>query len=424
MSSSASRSVVSRLLRPSPSSDSAPETKSLFSPEFVRLLLVQFLFGLSFSTFLLLPKFLRLELHASASEIGRVSASGTIVAAAFAPFVGGLVRRMARRKVLAVALAAEALGAFAMCTVHQTGPLLYVYRGLQGAAWVMVFNVTATWAADLAPEGRMAQSIGYLGGAMLITNAIAPGVAEPLAHRFGYPPVFAGAGLLVAASSLMLLSLKEPRVVQATQDDQPGITGPFLGGRVVAVLYCSLLLGAGIGSMFTYVQPFAIERGTQLVGPFFFGYVASAIFVRTALSGLPDRVGAVRVAVAAFGLYALTVALTGYLDPSLLVVYGIGLGTSHGFGYPALTAAGFNTVGKAGRNQFMSWYTFTFNVGYALTVLTLGPVVDTYGYTPLFVAVGLSISTGALALLYAFRSTSLARSSLAASPTPSCSEGG
>jgi len=369
----------------------------------VRLLLVQFLFGLSFSTFLLLPKFLRLELHASASEIGRVSASGTIAAAAFAPFVNALVHRMTRRKVLAIALAAEAIGAFAMCTVSETGPLLYVFRGLQGAAWVTVFNVTALWASDLAPEGRMATAIGYLGGAMLITNAIAPGVAEPLAHRFGYTPVFAGAGVLVAASSLMLMRLREPHVVRDRPADESPVQLPFWGGRIVAVLYCSLLLGAGIGSMFTYVQPFAIERGRQVVGSFFFGYVASAIFVRTVLAGLADRVGAVRVAVAAFVLYALTVTLTGYLDPHLLLGYGLALGTSHGFVYPALTAAGFASVSKAKRNLFMTWYTFTFNVGYALTVLTLGPVVDTYGYTPLFVAVGLSIATGAIALLGAFR---------------------
>lgn len=395
----------STLLRPSHPGGSLPASDTLLSAAFVRLLLVQFLFGLSFSTFLLLPKFLRLELHASASEIGRVSASGTVVAAAFAPFVHALVHRVSRRKVLAFALAAEAVGAFAMCTVRETGPLLYVYRGLQGAAWVTVFNVTAIWAADLAPEGRMAQAIGYLGGAMLITNAIAPGVAEPLAHRFGYTPVFAGAGFLVAASSLMLMRLQEPRSLRdVPPEDISRAHLPFWGGRVLAVLYCSLLLGAGIGSMFTYVQPFAIERGQQLVGPFFFGYVASAVFVRTVLAGFTDRIGAVRVAVVAFVLYSLTVALTGYLDPSLLVFYGLGLGTSHGFVYPALTTAGFNAVSKAKRNLFMSWYTFTFNVGYTLTVLVLGPVVDVYGYAPLFFTVGLSLGTGALALVFAYRS--------------------
>lgn len=394
-------------LRSGTSSSPSAVSSSLFSAEFVRLLLVQFLFGLSFSTFLLLPKFLRLELHASAAEIGRVSASGTIMAAVLAPFVSRLVDWFSRRKVLVFALAAEACGALAMCTVEEVGPAMYLFRGLQGAAWVMVFNITATWAADLAPEGRMAQSIGFLGSAMLVTNAIAPGVAEPLADRFGYIPVFAGAGVLVAAAGLMMFRLAEPEPapVQAVRPVQPR-GSPLLGGRVLAVLYCSLLLGAGIGSMFTYLQPFAIERGTKLVGPFFFGYVAAAIFVRTVLSGLADRLGSVRVAVAAFMLYSVTVAATGYLDPQLLVVYGIGLGTSHGFGYPALTAAGFNTVGKALRSEFMSWYTFTFNLGYALTVLSLGPVVDSYGYTALFVSAGIFIATGVLALAGAWKASS------------------
>lgn len=370
----------------------------LFSRDFVLLLTVQALFGLSYSTFLLLPKFLRLELEASATQIGRVSGSATIVAAVVAPFIGALTHKLSRRGVLATALCAESFAAFGFCWVDQVTPIMFVLRGLQGAAWVLLFNVTATWAADLVSERKMAQAIGYIGSAMLITNAVAPGVAEPLATRFGYKPTFALASCLVAFALVPLWRLRDPSTTSSNSLDLPPPTGRLTSPRVLAVNYGSLLLGAGIGSMFTYIQPYAIELGARVVGSFFFGYVGAAIFVRTVLAGLSDRVGPAKVAVLSLVLYGATVGASAFLQPAWLVAYGVGLGVSHGLAYPALTAAGFAAVGKPLRTKFMSWYTAAFNLGFALTVLTLGPVVDAWGYPALFVSVGLLIATGAVAL--------------------------
>lgn len=376
-----------------------PEPSGLFSRAFVGLLAIQLLFGLSYSTFLLLPKFLRLELNASATEIGRVSGAATVAAAMVAPFVGGLCKRFSRRFVLTIALVAEALGALGFCIAREMGPGLLVLRALQGVAWVLVSNVTATWAADLVPGSKLAQAIGYLGSAMLVTNALAPGVAEPLSERFGYTMTFVVAAVTVLGALAATHWLEEPPTSKLRTSTAPSAgNGVLRAKHVLANYYGSFLLGAGIGAMFTYVQPYAIEKGATAVGGFFFGYVAAAIFVRLSLARLADKVGPVNVAIAAFAMYAVTVGTTSLLEPSWLVVCGVCLGTSHGLAYPALTAAGFSAVGPENRSGFMGWYTFGFNVGFALTVLTLGPVVDAYGYPWLFGTVGVMIGSGCLAL--------------------------
>lgn len=377
-----------------PDAPGDPSPDRLFSSSFVRLLFVQMLFGLSYSTFLLLPKYLRLELGATATEIGRVSGAATIAAAIVAPFVGSLSLRFSRRKVLVVALGFEALGAFGFCIASEVGPFVYLLRALQGIAWVMVFNVTATMAADVVPQSRMAQAIGYLGTAMLATNALAPAVAEPASARVGYVPVFLVAGCLVAASLVNLIPLrvegpKGPDVSHTREERQALWSLPTL-----SIHYGSLLLGAGIGAMFTYVQPYAIERGATVVGPFFFGYVGAAVFVRVGFARLADSVGPARVLLFAQMIYALTVGAAAFLEPSWLLFLGIGLGVSHGFAYPALTAAGFAGVPRTLRGHFMSGYTFAFNFGYALTVMTLGPVVDRFGYASLFLTTSLLIASG------------------------------
>lgn len=354
------------------------------------------LFGLSYSSFLLLPKFLRLELQAPASQIGRVMGAAPIAAAIIAPFVGDLASRFSRVTVLRLALLAETVAAFGFCAASEVGLLTYFFRALQGVAWVVVFNLTATMAADLVPEKKMAQAIGYLGLAMLMTNAIAPGVAEPLAMSFGYLPVYFAAGLLVASALFVVHGLKAARRLELPR--RVGPTASLRSGRILAVHYGSFMLGIGIGSMFTYLQPFAIELGAKVVGSFFFGYVGAAIFVRTVLAELTDRVGPARVTVASFLLYALTVGGTAFLRPDALLFVGMGLGVSHGFGYPALTATGLGVVPREARGRFMSWYTFSFNAGYAFTAIFLGPWVDRFGYSAVFLANGVLILSGAVAI--------------------------
>ncbi len=373
---------------------------AVFSRAFVGLLTIQLLFGLSYSTFLLLPKFLRLELHATATQIGWVSGAATVAAAVAAPFVGSLCKLLSRRGVLTLALVAEAVGALGFCFTSEIGPVLLAFRALQGVAWVLVFNVTATWAADLVPASKLAQAIGYLGSAMLVTNALAPGITEPLALEFGYTPAFAAAAVTAGAALLATRLLREPARNVGPLADSGAQSRVLYAGRVLAAYYGAFLLGAGIGAMFTYVQPFALDKGATSIGGFFFGYVASALFVRLTLARLADRVGPVNVAVVAFALYALTVGFTAILEPDWLAVCGVSLGASHGLAYPALTAAGFSAVGPALRSRFMGWYTFGFNMGFAVTVLTLGPVVDAHGYPVLFVTVGMMIASGGLALWF------------------------
>src|SRR5690606_6126825 len=149
---------------------------------------------------------------------------------------------------------------FGFFWVDQVTPFVFVLRALQGAAWVLLFTVTATWAADLVPERKMAQAIGYIGSAMLITNAVAPGVAEPLAMRIGYKPTYVVASGMLALAFWPFARLGDP-LSASKPVEQPEGTGGLATPLVWAVHYGSLLLGAGIGSMFTYVQPYALELG-------------------------------------------------------------------------------------------------------------------------------------------------------------------
>ena len=158
-------------------------------------------------------------------------------------------------------------------------------------------------------------------------------------------------------------------------------------------------MGAGLGVMFTYLQPFALQQGATDVGQLFLGYAAAATAVRVLLGGVSDRIGPAKVAAGALGLYSLTVLAASQLTPGLLIYLGVALGVSHGFLYPALTAAGLCVVQREQRGRFLGWFAFCFNAGFAVTVLLLGPAADRYGYAPIFLVTGAALAGGVLPLL-------------------------
>lgn len=379
----------------------------LLTPAFARILGVQMAFGLSYAAFLLLPKFLRVEFHASATQIGWIAGAAVVAAAVFSPLVGILGARLPKRLVLSVGMGSAVVAALGFAWIGGIGPHVYVLRALQGFSWAAIVTVTATLVADTVPRERLAQAIGYLGLSMLIMNALAPAVAEPIAEHFGWRVVFFGAGCLVLASFFLISGLPAEKHEVVTETRVESQWTP----RLLSIHYGSFLMGSGIGVMFTFTQPFALSQGATRVGDFFFGYVAAAVLVRTLFAELADQRGATWVASRALALYACVVALTAWLRPSWMIPLGLGIGVSHGFLYPSLTAAGLGELSAASRTAFMGWFSSVFSLGYALAVLALGPLADRVGFPTIFLVAGFWLATGVLPLAWSHRSRTAARES-------------
>lgn len=374
----------------------------LLSRDFLASLAVQMAFGVSYSSFLLLPKYLRVELHASAADIGMVNGIGLVFGTLVAPFIGLSSRQAKRTTLVALSLLLQGLSGLGFLLAKEVGPLMYLLRIMQGFAWVTIFNCTATIVADIVPPSRSSQAIGVLGVSMLCTNALAPAVAEPIAEAFGWHWVFVPPAIIALAAVFGALRLPEPPL------DEPRAMGASLkntvSGPLLAVYYASALMGAGIAVMFTFAQPYALSLGSQRVGPLFFGYVGAAVLVRVALSWLADRLGPERIATVALVLYAITVTATSGLEPATMLLLGAGLGVSHGFLYPALAATGLSSLSRNEKNVFMGWLTASFNAGFALAALGLGPVVDRFGYAIVFWIVGGLLATGVVPMALAAQS--------------------
>ncbi|MFW5876436.1 MAG: MFS transporter [Myxococcota bacterium] len=364
----------------------------LWTAPFVRLLLVQTCFGLSFSVFFLLPKYLT-ETGASAGQIGLVMSLWGVAGVLVSPLIGTLLDRLGRKPFIVAGAALMAASAFGFVAADGYGPIAIGLRLAQGVAFALVFNAVMTMVADRAPRERMSQALGLAGTAALLTNAIAPAAVEPLAASKGWPVGFALAGVAGLVAVGVALAIREPPRPAATLGGD-GWAALLRQPVAQAVAWSAITCGVGFGTLASFHQPFALSLGIERVGGFFVAYTVMAAGVRIGLGGFIDRLGARRMALASLALYALVVAAGAWLGFFGLVLIGGGLGLAHGTFFPAIAAHAMQGVDPAKRGRSMALLHASFNGGLGASVLVLGWVAERAGYPVIFLVAGAMVLTG------------------------------
>ncbi len=342
--------------------------------------------GYAFSTFYLLPTFLMHELAAGPAEIGFVVGTLSVATVAFTIAAGRHIDRVSRRHAIGVGSLTMSLAALGFTQVRTLGWTIEALRILQGASYALVVTGVGTAITELVPAANLSQALGFSGASMLVMNALAPVVAEPLAAAAGWRVVFVVAAFAALLSAALAMRIREPvHRVRAL----PGARGAGLGtvlSRPLGRHYATILAlcGAAYGVVFTFQQPYAFELGRTRVGGFFVAYAAAAIGVRLAFGAVPDRLGRHRVALFALGLYTADVLTMAVMHPMMLEVVGAVFGMAHGIFYPAINALAVTASAPHERGRVMAIFTGSFSLGLWAGPTVLGVVAARLGYPIVF----------------------------------------
>lgn len=383
-----------------PSGAALPPRARLATPVFVRLLLTQALFGLGWSMFLVIPKFVVQQFHADPAQVGWITAVPGIAIVLSIPLVATHIDRFPARWFMCGGSLMVTLAALGTAFLPALDWRIYVYQALQGLGFVFCFNAGGAMAADLAPPASMGRAMAWFGAANLGMNGVSPFVGELLLPDYGWRGAYsfaAATGLLATLFAAFLPKHVRPERHESDLPARAGTWG-FMSWPLGRVVISSSLSAFGFMAVIAFYQPFALAEGVTQVRDYFFGFVLFALGVRFSMGGVSDRLGTYRVARAAQMAYVLPPLALALLGPQHLFVVGSLHGLVHGIHFPVMSALAVERVGPRARGRALTLLVGAFNGGTAVASNVLGPIAKSFSFETAFVVGAVVAGLGAVTL--------------------------
>jgi MFS family permease len=367
------------------------EGRSFWDRDFLLAFVGYFFLFMAVSLFFLLPVFLK-QFGPRQSRIGMIMGIHSVVAIAIRPLFGRMIDVRGGRRIAILGLLLLIFTTPFFHFVSDAGWLPFLLRALTGLGWGISMTATIAMCSDLAPVEKMALSMGVIGIAGLVANALGPLLAEEIIARFGYGWLFNASSIFLAAALLCLLATRE--IVKPCADDGKGSALRVLGAvpwvLIAVISAMPVFHGAVRGAMIYFIAVFGNSIGIARVGPFFLLLSLAAILTRFGMGDISDRCGRKKVILPAALIIAGNLFLIAQVRslPMLLVTGFIG-GLGQGLIFPALSTYIIDFLGRENKGLAISLYLSLFDVGMGIGSPFFGWMSDLAGYRWMYRIAGL-----------------------------------
>lgn len=260
----------------------------------------------------------------------------TITAAISRPFSGKLTDTIGRVPIMI-------FGASVAFVVGISYPIFTSVIGFMFLRLIHGFSTgfkptgTSAYVADIIPENRRGEAMGFLGMASSLGMAIGPTFGSQLTSTLGYNALFYISGSIALLSVLILFNLKETlkpekrkkfslKLLKISKDD-------FYEPRVLAPAIVFLLSTFSFGLILTIIPDLSVHLNIGDKGVFFTIFVLSSVAIRFIAGRASDLHGRIPVIVVSMfvligSMLILSFAQTKTTFYLSALLYGISLGMS------------------------------------------------------------------------------------------------
>ncbi|WP_165978193.1 MFS transporter [Actinomadura darangshiensis] len=364
-----------------------------------------------------------LDQGASPAVAGLTTTLYMTAAVVLRPLSGSLVDTRGRY-VIMVAGAALYCAASGLYVLMLPIWALLAVRVMQGAGFALNGTAVMTLAADLIPERRMSEGIGYLGVEQTVAQLLGPWAALELREAVGYQCAFAVAFGCGAVNVLLRLPLRSAAGVDALRmkaaprrpEGEPAkrpvrFSGPLWtrlidrdAWRPASVMFLLMFGTAGIN---TFMAAYALGRGIGNSGLFFVASGLTLAVSRLTAGRIERRWGTVWVMAPGITLVVLgQVGVWWCPNPLVLMLSGASCGLGMGAVQPTLNSLAVLAVGRERRGRANSTFFMAMDLSQAVGAVTLGAVAGATGTGSVFLVTA-ALSTASLTGYLVLKSRSL-----------------
>jgi MFS family permease len=371
-----------------PAPDACPTT--FWNRDFLLGVFGFFFLYLAVSLFFLLPVYLK-QFGPRQSQVGLIMGVFSIVAIAVRPLFGRAIDVRGGKPLALAGLAILLVGVPFFHFVHDAGWLPLLLRAFTGIGWGISMSAAISMCSDLGPADRLARSMGVIGVAGLVANALGPLLAEEISRQWGFGWVFNASLFCVGAAFLCILAARGI-VRQEASMEKAGFRalGRVPLAVVIIISAMPVFHGSIRGAIIYFIAVFGKSAGIERVGTFFLVFSLAAILTRFGLGDLSDRFGRKAVILPAALIIGANLFLISKIQTApLLITTGFIGGIGQGLIFPALSTYIIDFMGRENKGLAISLYNSLFDVGMGVGSPFFGWISDIMGYRRMYVFAGI-----------------------------------
>lgn len=366
------------------------QKSKLWTKDFLAVSLTSFfVFVIFYMLTVTLPLFATDELHASKQSLGLIVTIFLVSGIVFRPLAGKWMTTLGQKKVLLIGVLIFLIGSILYMNIHSLSALLLL-RVLHGIGFGMSTTATGAIVANVIPEQRKGEGMGYYATFMNLAMVVGPFVGLTLTNSLSHTAVFTVAVVSSVLAVLCSLVLRVPEVQPAssTTTEMKPAKGfaAFFEYRSLAISVAGLVVAFSYASVISFVSIYAKEMGFTQASSFFFVVYAVCLLASRPFTGKWfDQYGENSVVYPsilslAIGIFLLSQVTTSWVFLLAGALIGLGFGTiTSSFQSIAVKKASPHRRGVATATFFVF-----FDSGMGLGSLLLGILATAAGYKGMY----------------------------------------
>jgi len=373
-----------------------------FSPKafknFALVTLANFLFFCNFSSFFLLPLYIK-DLGGTEADIGFIMGTFGITSLGAIPFVAFLVDKYGRRRFLIIGYALMFVTSLSYLFVSDLSPLVYALRLLQGISFAFSFTAAGTFVADYIPPQRRAEGLGIFSAFTIASYAIGPSLGEFLIDLEGFRLFFLSASFFSLVSLVLSLFAKDGTFARSGDRFGLGFFRLIVSRKYLAVLSANVILAGGLGAVLNFVAAYFTSKSLNAYY-FFLTYTITVVAVRVIGGRVSDSLGRMTIALPSMIVMSFALAAMALVHSPLTAV-GVSFLFSFGYGflYPTLSALVIDNAQADERGKAMGAFNASYSMGINFLAFPLGVAARDFGYEGMYLSAAALVFVGFLLLV-------------------------
>ncbi|WP_370222917.1 MFS transporter [Cytobacillus sp.] len=358
----------------------------LWTKDFLSISITSFFLFMGFYVLLTtLPLYILDDLKGDETQVGLIISVFLIAAVISRPFTGKWIDEVGRRKILLASLIVFAVSSLLYFWADST-PALLALRFLHGVGFGMATTATGAIVADIVPNERRGEGLGYYAMFMNLAMVIGPFAGLTIVQYASFTWIFALCTILSFIAIVLGVFVKIPQKSESSVKHPKFTLSSLFEKNAVPVAISAGILAFAYSGILSFISVYAKELDLLEAASFFFVVYAAFIIMSRPFTGRWfDAYGENRVIYPAIILFAAGLFLLSQANSTFVfLLSGAIIGLGYGTIVPGLQTVAIKQADPAKRGLATSTFFTLFDTGIGLGSYVLGVLAVKTGFASLY----------------------------------------